>query len=104
MFNIGLIFVFVIVGIISGVVYNIFGIVSNLCKKNIIVNIATDFFATLLTGLIFIMCIFKYSFGEFNLFQIVCFILGFEFEQIFIEKVFAKPFNFVYNKIYKTKN
>lgn len=91
--------VFIIAGILSGVVYDIFKIIKTATKNYLLVTIISDIFFCLISTAVFIYCIFKYEFGSFALFEIVVYVIGNIFEQIFIKNLFAKPIKCVYNKI-----
>ena len=102
--SIGAILIFVAVGIVDGLIYNIIGLVKHFTKNNFIINFVADLCSCLIGGLIFILCVYKFELGLFDAFEIVCFVFGVTFEQIFIKNSVAKPVKLVYNKLKSRKN
>ena len=94
-FNI--ILLFIVVGAVFGIIYDIFNIIKLILKKNILVNNVLDFFAVIIGGFLLILTIFKFNFGEFALFELLLFMFGLIFEQIIIKIWFTTPFKWVYN-------
>ena len=99
----GAILIFFAVGIVDGLIYNIIGIVKQFTKNNFIVNFVADLVSCLIGGLIFYLCVYKFELGFFDSFEIVCFIFGITFEQIFVKNSFAKAKKLVYNKVKSRK-
>lgn len=89
----------VAVGIVAGLVYDIFGVVKVATKKNLIVCIVADITLCLLIGLFFILTIFSLAEGTLALFEILCLVFGIILEQIFIKNIFATINKFVYNRV-----
>lgn len=94
---------FTVAGLIEGVIYDFLGIFKSITKKNIIVVTVADFLSALVGGAILIYCIFKFEFGNFAFFEIIGFIVGIVFEQIFVKNLFASPIKYVYNKLNSRK-
>ena len=80
----GAILIFFAVGIVDGLIYNVIGLVKQFTKNNFIVNFVADLVSCLVGGLIFYLCVYKFELGLFDAFEIVCFIFGITFEQIFV--------------------
>lgn len=99
----GAILIFFAVGIVDGLIYNVIGLVKQFTKNNFIVNFVADLVSCLIGGLIFYLCVYKFEFGLFDAFEIVCFIFGITFEQIFVKNSFAKAKKLVYNKVKSRK-
>ena len=99
-----MIVVFVFCGIICGVVHNMFCLFKKVTKGNLIVNNFIDIVSCLICGLIFVVFVFKYNFGEFKLFQAVFFVVGIVILQIFIKNSFARLVRLVYNKVNNKRN
>ena len=94
--------IFISVGVGCGFLYDFFKGVKKLAKDTYFINIFCDFIFCVVAGILFNFIIYKYEFGVFALFEIVSFFVGIIFHQIFVSKMFANIFNFVYNKL-KTK-
>lgn len=73
----------------------------SLFKKNVILKNITDFINALVFGVLFFISINFHNFGEFRLYLLISFVLGFICEQKTINKPFAKLLNFGYNGIAK---
>ena len=79
--------VFVFCGIICGMIYNILCLFKKVAKNNLLINIFIDMVSCLVCGLVFIVFVFKYSFGEFHSFQVLFFVAGVVILQIFIKNI-----------------
>ena len=95
----GAMLLFVVAGLCAGIIKDILGIFNLIAKKQLLVKIISDFIFGLLAGIIFIYCIFEFELGEFAFFEVLSFVIGIVFEQIFIKNMFAIPLKWVYNKI-----
>ena len=93
-----LISVFIIVGVIFGLIFDLFKLIKIVVKNNILVVNVLDFFAMLICGALFIVAIFRYSYGSLALFMPVLCVIGVLFEQIIVEILFTSPIKWVYNK------
>jgi len=97
------IIVFVVAGLITGIIYDILSIFKFITKRNILVVNVVDLLVCIAGFSIFIYCLFKFEYGEIAFFELVSFAFGIIFEQIFIKNLFASPIKFVYNKITSRK-
>ena len=91
--------IFVIAGGVSGIIYDVISIFKILTKRNVLVVNVIDLLCCLVSGFIFIYCIFKFEFGLFALFEVIAFVCGLVFEQIIVKNLFTLPIKWVYNKI-----
>ncbi len=91
--------IFVCAGILSGVIYDLLYIFKVVTRHNVLVVNVIDFLCCIVSGFVFIYCIFKFEFGLFALFEVIGFVCGLVFEQIIIKNLFTSPFKWVYNKI-----
>lgn len=97
--GIGAMILFVLAGFIAGVIYDVFSIFKLLAKGNLVASIVADIATCLLAGFIFIFCIFRFEFGVFAFFEVLSFVIGATFEQIFVKNLIASPIKWVYNKV-----
>lgn len=81
-------------GIISGLVYEIINLIT---VKNYIINLFKDLLFMLIFSVIYVYSVNIYCFGEFRLFTIVAFIVGFLIERKTIGKFLALFLNIIYN-------
>ena len=91
--------VFIVVGMVAGIVYDVLYLFKAITKHNILVVNVLDLLCCLFSGFILIFCIFKFEKGNFALFEVVSFVFGIIFEQIIVKNLFTSPFKWVYNKI-----
>lgn len=91
-------------GFIAGIIYDVFSIIKFIAKGNLIAVIFKDIAVCLLSGFIFIHCIFAFNYGVFAFFEVLSFVVGISFEQIFVKNLIASPIKLVYNKITLRKN
>lgn len=97
--GIGSMLLFVLAGFMAGTIYDVFSIFKFLTKGNLVASIVADLASCLLAGFIFIVCIFKFEFGIFAFFEVLSFVIGATFEQIFVKNLIASPIKWVYNKL-----
>ena len=98
-FNINLIIIFMFCGVVCCFVYNLFSLFKKIAKNNLIVGIFVDIVSCLISGLIFVVFIFKYTFGQILVYEVLFFVFGIVILQIFIKNSFARAIRVVYNKI-----
>jgi len=91
--------VFVQVGLVCGLFYDLFLVFKLLTKNNILVVNVLDFLFCLVSGFLLIYCIFKFENGGFTLFELISFVFGVVFEQIIIKNLWTSPIKWVYNKV-----
>lgn len=86
-----------LIGFILGIFY---GIVSAIIcsQKNVIIKNILDFLFTILSLTIFLTLILYINLGEFRLFLLIGYVLGIILERRTLGKLFAKGYNWVYNK------
>lgn len=83
-----------VLGLIVGIIY---GLINNLIiHKKTIFQIIIDFFLTLFASSILLIFMNIINSGEFRLFLILGYIIGFAIERITIGKIFAKGFKKLY--------
>ena len=103
MFNsetgLGEMLIFFVLGMICCFIYNTFCLTKKLTKNNLVINIVADLASCFLSGALFIIFVFKYSYGDFSVFQLIFLALGIAFVQIFIINSFARLIFVVYNKV-----
>lgn len=96
--DINLILIFITIGVISSLIYNAFGLIKVITKKNILVVNILDFFCVIVCGILLIQTIFIYKNGHFALFELALFAFGVIFGQFIVENLFTSPIKWVYNK------
>ena len=97
-------------GILASFSFEIKFLLSKLTKNNKILNIIFEILAMLFCTVVFWVCISKYNFGVFRLFELVAFCLGIVFEYFSVHKLLEKNLQLIYtffvriaNKLKKTK-
>ena len=94
--------VFTIVGIIIGILFDIFRILRKSFKTNDIVTYIQDIFFWILTGIIILFSMYKFSNGELRFFMIIGIIMGTLMYMITFSKYVIKISVFIINKIKKS--
>ena len=84
--------VFTIVGIIIGILFDIFRILRKSFKTNDIVTYIEDFLFWILTGIIILFSMYKFSNGELRFFMIVGIIIGTLMYMITFSKYIIKKY------------
>lgn len=84
------------IGLILGVLYGILNLFS-VVKKNFIFQIIADIIFSITGLIVFIVFINIINMGEFRLFLLIGYALGFILERITLGKLFAKGFKKMYN-------
>jgi len=92
--------ILLIIGFFVGILYGILNIFTQIKNRNIL-QIIIDIFFILIAFLIFILAINIINWGEFRLFLLVGYLLGFAIERIILGKIFAKLYKKVYTFIVK---
>lgn len=85
-------------GALAGLIFDAFGLVKKLARRNLIVSNVADFVCCLLALLVFMICIFHLFSGLFAFFCVLSFVLGAAFEQIFVKNILVFSFKEVYIK------
>ena len=101
--TVGQLLMFLLCGMICGAVYNCLSVLKKVTNNNLVTVIVADLMTCLASGIIFIIFLFKYKNGAFELFEVVFFAVGVVFLQIFIKNLFARPILMVYNKVTSRK-
>lgn len=91
--------VFTIVGIIIGILFDIFRILRKSFKTNDIVTYIQDIFFWILTGIIILFSMYKFSNGELRFFMIIGIIMGTLMYMITFSKYVIKISVFIINII-----
>ena len=85
-------------GILIGVLYEITVFISKIVKSNIVFRQIFDGIVVFVAGLVFIVAINMLGNGQFRLFFVIGYLLGFWLERTSIGFLVAKICEFVYNK------
>jgi len=88
------------IGIGLGIIYGILNIFARI-KKNIVVQIISDILFSTIAFLTFILMINLINMGQFRMFLLIGYLLGFYLERITLGKLFAKGYKKLYNFIVK---
>lgn len=91
-----------LIGFVSGFIFDLSTYVVFLCKKNKIVKILFDFFATILVFLCFYFIVSKIDYGTIRLYHLFAFFAFFAIQRISLGKIIAKFFDWCYNIFIKT--
>ena len=96
------VFLFTILyGIFAGVVFTLNGFIKRVFKNNIIVTIILDFISTIISGIIFIYCIFTKNCGIIRMYEVAGFLAGIITELVSIGKFVDFLLDLVYKYIIK---
>lgn len=97
-----LIFLFLALGgLVSGILFDLSNLISFLCNKNKIVKYVTDFFATVISFLIYVTINIHFNYGQHRLWTILSF-FGLEIiERFTLGKILAKCFPWCYDNYIK---
>lgn len=93
--------VFLYIGLVVGILYEITIFVCTICKNNIVLRNVFDVLIVFLGGFAFIFTLNYAAFGYFRVYHLLTFFAGFIFERVSIGFLVAKSCEFVYNKIIK---
>ncbi|GEM_PF-2026302 len=93
--------VFLYVGLVVGILYEITIFVCTICKNNIVLRNVFDVLVVFLGGFAFIFALNYAAFGYFRVYHLLTFFAGFIFERASIGFLVAKSCEFVYNKVIK---
>lgn len=91
--------VFVCFGIFAGVLFLVFSLASKFLKNNLIVTFVCDFFAPLLSAVVFLIAILKFESGKIMVFSVLSFLIGLLFVLLFVQNLFVKTIKAVYNRL-----
>lgn len=83
-------------GILAGIVRDFCLFVFNLFKKNKIVKLILDILFMIIISILFILCLNVVNYGEFRLYLLLSYILGFVVER----KTIGYLVDFIFQKIY----
>lgn len=86
------------IGFLLGIFYGLLNL-STQIKHNIVIQIIIDLIFCATTTISFTLLINIINMGEFRLFLLIGYMLGFMFERISIGKLFAKGFKKVYTRL-----
>lgn len=92
----------ILIGFVSGFVYDVSNYIVFLCKNNKIVKIIFDFLSTIIVSIIFYVSIVQFDYGDFRLYHFVLFFAFLLLERISLGKLIAKLIQICYNFITKT--
>ena len=90
--------IILLVGLVIGAIYGLLNL-PMIIKKHRILQIISDLLFSLIAYFTFLILINIINMGEFRLFLLIGYILGFVIERITIGKLFAKGFKKVYNML-----
>lgn len=88
------------IGIIIGIIYGVFNILSRI-RYNFIIQLIADILFSIIVIFAFIIFVNIINMGQIRFFLCVGYILGFVLERITLGKLFAKSYKYVYTKIVK---
>ena len=91
-------------GILSGLVFEIKFLVLMLLKNNKIINIVFEIICMLIATTLFLICISKFNYGIFRIYELVGFCLGICAEYFSLHKLLEKNLNLIYNFFVKLLN
>ncbi len=95
--------VFLVIGFVVAILWELILFINNPIKNIIIKQIIEVPFAIVFVFLFFAMLI-NFNYGEFRMFLLVAYIFGFVIERKTLGKLFAKLNYWLYNKFIKVKN
>lgn len=87
----------ILFGFLSGLIFDLGGLLCFLCKKNKIVQIICDLFSTLLCFFVAFCICYKLNFGQFRLYIPLIFFTFVYLERITLGKLVAKAYLKCYN-------
>jgi len=86
-------------GLISGIIKEIFIFFINLFNKNKIIKFILDLIYMIILSLIFILCLNIVNYGEFRIYLLISFILGYFIERkslgFLVDFIIKKLYNFI---------
>ncbi len=88
-------------GVALGTAYGVVSFLKNIIKNNFIISNIINFVYAVLYGLIVLLFVINFNFGEFRLFIIIACVLGTILAYKTIGKIIAKIFFYLYNKLCK---
>ena len=93
--------IYFLVGIVLGIIYGLLKSIIFVFKNHIAIQIICDFLFTIIFGATIIVLNNYYFYGEFRVYLLVSTFLGMIVELKTINKIFAKLFFLLYNKVSK---
>ena len=96
-----LLLVFLLAGILGGLVFDIGNFIKFLCSNKKVPSIIIDFLQTIICCLMLFFVNLKYNYGLFRLFPLVIFVVSFSIERFTLGKIIAKFYNLCYNLLTK---
>lgn len=84
-------------GIVSGLVFDVQFFLSKIFGNKKILNVIFEILFCVISAFLFFVCIQKFNFGVFRLFELVGFCLGFLIERFSVHKLLEKNFELIYN-------
>lgn len=96
-----LLLIFLLAGILGGLVFDIGNFIKFLCSNKKAPSIFIDFIQTIICCLILFFVNLKYNYGLFRLFPIIIFLIFFTLERFTLGKIIAKFYNLCYNLLTK---
>lgn len=94
----------ILIGFLSGFVYDISNYIVFLCKNNSVVKIIFDFLATICIFSIFYVSILNLDYGRLRLYHFLIFFIFLILERISLGKLIAKLIDICYNLLTKMFN
>ena len=96
-----LLFIFLLTGILGGLVFDVGNFVKFLCANKKLPNIIIDFIQTFISLVLLFFANLKYNYGLFRLFPIIIFLFAFAIERFTLGKIIAKFYHVCYNSLTK---
>lgn len=91
--------VFICFGMVAGALFSIFSLFSKSMKNNLIVTFVSDFFAPIVSVVVFLIALFRFESGKISVFSVLSFLIGLLFVLLFVQNLFVKGIKAVYNKV-----
>lgn len=94
-----LFFIFLLLGVVLGIVWGILNFIKLLFNNNIVISQVLEAHFAVLNVLGFFVAQINFNFGQFRFFMLVAWILGFLIERKTLGKIFAKVYYWLYNNL-----
>lgn len=93
----------VITCFLGGFLFDIANLFTRLCSNNAIIKNISLFFAMTIWEFLLLIVVFKYNYGEFRLYCIICALLALFIQRLMFGKIIAKFFDWWYINFEKLK-
>lgn len=96
-----LLLIFVLTGFLCGFIFDLFNFLKFSSKNHKILSFIFDFISSISCFVIYFLINLKYNFGQFRVYTLLIFLIGFTIHRLSIGKILAKTFLWCYNAIVK---